>query len=492
MGRLKDRSDVGASKGKGKNRLAVRKSLEVAEEYSRKALKGEEAMPKKLTSRSRKRLARRTKKEEMLKTTKLNKMKKVKEKEVEKEVWENSDLEDEEEVEAKEPMSKKLKLFNDEADDDDINGFGPESGSDFEGDNDDDDLPDDDFVAENDSSSDQEETIVKKSRKILKKDAAMRAAAEKELKLNIAKPGAPHEGSDDEDENILNDNRTDYNSMKDKISAKLNLLNSNLKLKAYVAQQKAMGNEMSRNDILKSVIKELRKFYSYNSFLMKELFDLFTPRTILDFLEANEAKRPVTIRTNTLKTRRKDLAQALINRGVNLDPIGPWSKVGLVIFQSQVPIGATPEYLAGHYMIQGASSMLPVISLAPKMNEHVLDLCAAPGMKTSYIAQLMKNTGTLVANDANAERCKAIVGNLHRAGVSNTVSKSDFIYYRHLESKRNQDYLIHMQKLALTIFASKNGLYINWDQRHLRTRKQIRTEDKFGLTSKFDTSFFAN
>lgn len=96
-------------------------------------------------------------------------------------------------------------------------------------------------------------------------------------------------------------------------------------------------------------------------------------------------RRPVTIRSNSLKTRRRDLAQALINRGVNLDPIGKWSKVGLVVYDASVPIGATPEYLAGHYMIQGGSSMLPVISLAPQENEKILDMCAAPGGKTTYI-----------------------------------------------------------------------------------------------------------
>ncbi len=170
-----------------------------------------------------------------------------------------------------------------------------------------------------------------------------------------------------------------------------------------------------------------------NLFSLKEVGDLFFNSAkdsdfsffylfkLMEFFEANEVQRPVTIRTNTLKTRRRDLAQALINRGVNLDPIGEWSKVGLVVYESQVPIGATPEYLAGHYMLQGASSMLPVIALAPQENEKILDMCAAPGGKTSYLASLMKNTGVLVANDVNKDRLNSVVGNLHRLGISNTI-----------------------------------------------------------------------
>ena len=113
--------------------------------------------------------------------------------------------------------------------------------------------------------------------------------------------------------------------------------------------------------------------------------------------------------------------QALINRGVNLDPLDKWSKVGLVVYDSQVPLGATPEYLAGHYILQGASSFLPVMALAAQEGERVLDMAAAPGGKTTYIAALMKNTGMLFANDANVERTKAVVSNLHRMGVVNTV-----------------------------------------------------------------------
>ncbi|XP_032908807.1 probable 28S rRNA (cytosine(4447)-C(5))-methyltransferase [Catharus ustulatus] len=177
----------------------------------------------------------------------------------------------------------------------------------------------------------------------------------------------------------------------------------------------------SRQEYLTLLRRDMAAYYSYSDFLLTKLMDIFPLPELINFLEANEVPRPVTIRTNTLKTRRRDLAQALINRGVNLDPLGKWSKTGLVIYDSTVPIGATPEYLAGHYMLQGASSLLPVMALAPQENEHILDMCCAPGGKTSYIAQLMKNTGMILANDSSAERLRSVVGNLHRLGVTNAV-----------------------------------------------------------------------
>ncbi|MCI4374465.1 hypothetical protein PGIGA_G00006630 [Pangasianodon gigas] len=196
-------------------------------------------------------------------------------------------------------------------------------------------------------------------------------------------------------------------------------IKDNVDLLSHFSEKREEGRE--RAEYLSLLKSDLCTYYSYNDFLMSNLMELFPLAELIDFLEANEVQRPVTIRTNTLKTRRRDLAQALINRGVNLDPLGKWSKVGLVIFDSSVPIGATPEYLAGHYMLQGASSLLPVMALSPQEGESVLDMSSAPGGKTTYMAQLMRNTGVIVANDASAERLKSVVGNIHRLGVTNTI-----------------------------------------------------------------------
>ena len=193
------------------------------------------------------------------------------------------------------------------------------------------------------------------------------------------------------------------------------------KLKAQALIEKISKSSENRGkykDELKSLLCQL---YGYNEFLMDEMTMLIPPQEWLDFCDANEHQRPVVIRTNTLRTRAKELERCLSERGARLGPVGSWTKLGLIVFDSQVPLGATPEYLSGHYMLQSPSSFLPVMALNPQPNMRVLDMCAAPGGKTTHMAQLMKNTGVIVANDFNKARAQSLIANVHRLGVTNTI-----------------------------------------------------------------------
>ena len=190
----------------------------------------------------------------------------------------------------------------------------------------------------------------------------------------------------------------------------------------FEAYKKRTRKPASRSELMETLAHDCATYYGYLDDLIDMFMSLFGPAELVDFLEANEVARPVVIRTNTLKTSRRALAQALAARGVGLEPVAQWSDVGLKIFENNsVPIGATPEYLSGLYMLQSASSFAPVMALAPQPKERVLDMCAAPGGKTAHIAQLMKNTGLVVANDAKKPRLAALVANLARMGVRNAV-----------------------------------------------------------------------
>ncbi|KAH7347738.1 NOL1/NOP2/sun family protein [Plectosphaerella cucumerina] len=177
----------------------------------------------------------------------------------------------------------------------------------------------------------------------------------------------------------------------------------------------------SRADYTALLLRDVCTYYSYSPYLAEKFYNLFSPTEFLAFLDANESPRPVVIRTNTLKTSRRELAASLVNRGVVLEPVGKWSKVGLQVFESSVPLGATPEYLAGHYILMAASSFLPVMALDPQEGERCLDMASAPGGKVTFMSAMMKNKGLIVANDANKARSKGLIGNIHRMGCKNII-----------------------------------------------------------------------
>ncbi|XP_066988857.1 probable 28S rRNA (cytosine-C(5))-methyltransferase isoform X1 [Macrobrachium rosenbergii] len=262
-----------------------------------------------------------------------------------------------------------------------------------------------------DGGSDEDEgDIIKQSKKLEKKKKAEEEAEDAYMEETAGKMAVDIPTLEEVEEELKGD------------KVDLPTVLSRIKDTAYVLAEfsKRRDPNRSRSEYMAIFLKDLCLYYSYNEFLMEKLSELFSPSELLEYIEASELPRPVTIRTSTLKTRRKALAAALIARGIDVDVIG-WSKVGLVVMRtaSNATLGATTEYLAGHYMIQGAASFLPVMALAPKEGEKILDMCAAPGGKTTHIAAIMRNSGMLVCNDLHRDRVKALVGNLHRMGITN-------------------------------------------------------------------------
>ncbi|MBO4214033.1 MAG: RsmB/NOP family class I SAM-dependent RNA methyltransferase, partial [Lachnospiraceae bacterium] len=98
----------------------------------------------------------------------------------------------------------------------------------------------------------------------------------------------------------------------------------------------------------------------------------------------------------------------------------PFVKNGFYYSSEDEP-GRSPYHMAGLYYIQEPSAMAPAFYLGASPHEKVLDLCAAPGGKTTQIAEMMENTGLLISNEINKERARILSENIERMGLKNTV-----------------------------------------------------------------------
>lgn len=128
------------------------------------------------------------------------------------------------------------------------------------------------------------------------------------------------------------------------------------------------------------------------------------------------------VRVNTLVSDITELGRRLLALGLASEPV-PFAPDEALFVQDPEDrgIGNVWEHQAGMLFSQDAASLLPVLALSPQPGERVLDLCAAPGGKTSHIAQRMEDTGLVVGNDPNPGRLNNMASNLDRMGVTSVV-----------------------------------------------------------------------
>jgi len=135
------------------------------------------------------------------------------------------------------------------------------------------------------------------------------------------------------------------------------------------------------------------------------------------FIASCEQPLPTVVRTNTLRTDPDTLEERLRASGIGVTR-STWHDL---LFTVDRPVGSLVEHWLGLLYVQEAVQTLPAFALDPRPGEIVLDLCAAPGGKTTEISARMENRGTLVANEPSGRRQMALLANVNRLGILNVL-----------------------------------------------------------------------
>jgi 16S rRNA (cytosine967-C5)-methyltransferase len=142
-------------------------------------------------------------------------------------------------------------------------------------------------------------------------------------------------------------------------------------------------------------------------------------------LEWNNSPPKTFARLNSLKTDPDRLAARWQEEGVRFAPQSwDWTDEGLVYeLADHPPLGQLPSLQAGWFYVQDPSTLLAVRELGAEPTDNILDACAAPGGKTTFLAQCLQNRGHIVAQDAQPGRLELLRDNCARLGVTNVEAR---------------------------------------------------------------------
>lgn len=193
----------------------------------------------------------------------------------------------------------------------------------------------------------------------------------------------------------------------------------NAVLRAYARERESTINSI---ETLKTQDPALG--WSHPSWLVDRWIQRLGKQNAIALLEWNNKPARTFARVNTLKTNAAALAQLWENEGVQASPCRfDWVPDGTVFeLLSHPPLAGLDSFAKGLFYIQDPSTLLAVHMLTPQPGESVADVCAAPGGKTTYIGQLMNNSGHLAAFDPARDRLARLRVNCGRLGVKCSIS----------------------------------------------------------------------
>ncbi|MHA1970636.1 MAG: RsmB/NOP family class I SAM-dependent RNA methyltransferase [Candidatus Thorarchaeota archaeon] len=172
---------------------------------------------------------------------------------------------------------------------------------------------------------------------------------------------------------------------------------------------------------LRQKAKTLAKEHEYQPYMIERYLALWGDEDTLRFLEACEQPIRTSIRMNPLRMESEKTIERLQKKKIKLEKI-PWLSHGYYgDFEGRSTPGAFLEHMLGFYYVQGVPSMTTVEVLDPQPDETILDLAAAPGGKTTHIAQQMQNSGKVIAVEMDRRRISSLESNILRCGVTNSI-----------------------------------------------------------------------
>jgi 16S rRNA (cytosine967-C5)-methyltransferase len=149
---------------------------------------------------------------------------------------------------------------------------------------------------------------------------------------------------------------------------------------------------------------------------VKYCYRLLGRSEALRFLEKSEKITPTYLRLNTLKMQKKMLLKNIAKEKIMIKKV-PKLKNSYKLIETKIPLSRTKSYDKGLFFIQDKASCLAAEIANPKPGNTVIDVCAAPGSKTTYLAQIMKNKGSIISIDYSKRRIGVLQNELNRMGV---------------------------------------------------------------------------
>lgn len=174
--------------------------------------------------------------------------------------------------------------------------------------------------------------------------------------------------------------------------------------------------EVTYPDLRTNPLDHIAIRYSHPLWMVRRWIDQWGVEETCALCQADNQIPPLTVRVNTLKASRDEVIDRLLDEGIATTPT-PFSPLGLVI-ENPPPLNTWEPLQKGWLQVQDEAAQLVSILLAPQPGERVLDLCAAPGGKTTHLAQQMGNQGEITAVDVSQAKLSILQENCLRLGIS--------------------------------------------------------------------------